>query len=733
MLDVRIAGLSGEMDYIPLAKFEVHTLEFIKATMPDTDGFFLEVLAVTVLTQTLVSEGSNNNANINNSNHRSLALDDESGLDVSFRVVGVVSNGVAPDDYDFKSLFGYGFKKHFKDYLQRLSSVDPFFANIVENDSRFGDGSFSSDRKRFVATIACSTIAFLIAVFASYYAIKKHLQNRRQSKDMILALPSDPYRTQSSSSSLEQQELPKIQDSTSLQLEIYPGAQADESSNPSPLVSALKACLEGDDTMMRLQESPMSPNTLEKGSGRRKSPFSRLSEGSEGIRKWLTPRRESFNRNVFSSAVEPEEERRQDPPQRARNPQSYSSASPVDPDARKASTTAVPGAAIIQPESRNKRQKKLAPEQAPYGRGFNLRTPMGSAVGSTAGSFFARMSGVFGKSGSPSNAGQNNITRSFAGASEPGIKVGPESEAGYSEVGGSHVMAPSSEPGYQMNFESKRRVFEGGQKQMKVAPYSAYPRPPRIESRRHKQMHGSRMQEEIDLPPEDDYNGAASEISISLNAYGDDEPAQLMGRTRDSDVDSRKRSRAYEEEDQYRLSEQMSEIRLTESSGGTLGAKVESSESYVPDSYGNSEAFGPSRSRSNSNYYDSHKETSRESLEKPFTLGARPMGASEQDQYQEKGSFDNYLAQRAGSYDVFAPSGPIGIVVDTTKNGPAVHSLKSTSPMLGLINPGDLIIALDDEDTRGMTAATLTRSMAKKSRQKERKITLLAMENISSL
>jgi len=81
-----------------------------------------------------------------------------------------------------------------------------------------------------------------------------------------------------------------------------------------------------------------------------------------------------------------------------------------------------------------------------------------------------------------------------------------------------------------------------------------------------------------------------------------------------------------------------------------------------------------------------------------------------------------------GLYDVFAPSGQIGIIVDTTKDGPAVHSLKSTSPMLGLINPGDLIVGLDDQDTRSMTAATLTRLMAKKASQKERKITLLALE-----
>jgi hypothetical protein len=109
----------------------------------------------------------------------------------------------------------------------------------------------------------------------------------------------------------------------------------------------------------------------------------------------------------------------------------------------------------------------------------------------------------------------------------------------------------------------------------------------------------------------------------------------------------------------------------------------------------------------------------RDTTGKTGYLGARPL---EEKKENDKSS------QRAGSYDVFAPPGPIGIVVDTSKDGPAVHSLKSTSPMLGLISPGDLIVALDDEDTSGMTAATLTRLMAKKSRQQERKITLISMD-----
>lgn len=116
------------------------------------------------------------------------------------------------------------------------------------------------------------------------------------------------------------------------------------------------------------------------------------------------------------------------------------------------------------------------------------------------------------------------------------------------------------------------------------------------------------------------------------------------------------------------------------------------------------------------------------------TLGAAPLSSSSADKEDEKKEEDHNknfhdIMQREGLYDVLAPSGALGIVVDTTKDGPAVHSLKQTSPMLGLINPGDLIVGLDNQDTRGMTAATLTRLMASKSQQKERKISLLAADN----
>lgn len=181
-----------------------------------------------------------------------------------------------------------------------------------------------------------------------------------------------------------------------------------------------------------------------------------------------------------------------------------------------------------------------------------------------------------------------------------------------------------------------------------------------------------------------------------------------------------------------KVQESSHEILLTRSMGGTLGA--EAFPISPSDMSSHAESFFDKilgKTRSHDRRHEAEQEevdvNSKNVNKLAGTLGARPLGYEEQAQLAEKSSFDSFL-RRGGLYDVFAPAGPIGIVVDTTREGPAVHSLKSSSPMLGLINPGDLIVGLDDDDTRGMTAATLTRLMAKKANQKERKITLLAAE-----
>jgi hypothetical protein len=74
--------------------------------------------------------------------------------------------------------------------------------------------------------------------------------------------------------------------------------------------------------------------------------------------------------------------------------------------------------------------------------------------------------------------------------------------------------------------------------------------------------------------------------------------------------------------------------------------------------------------------------------------------------------------------DCFAPPGKLQIVIHSTKDGPAVHTVKDGSSLEGEILPGDLIISVDNIDTRTCTAEEVMKMMASKGDQ-ERKITVL--------
>jgi hypothetical protein len=61
-----------------------------------------------------------------------------------------------------------------------------------------------------------------------------------------------------------------------------------------------------------------------------------------------------------------------------------------------------------------------------------------------------------------------------------------------------------------------------------------------------------------------------------------------------------------------------------------------------------------------------------------------------------------------------APPGKLGVVIDTTKNGPVVHQVKAGSPLEGIIFAGDRIIAIANIDTREMTVSNISQIMEAK-------------------
>ena len=77
--------------------------------------------------------------------------------------------------------------------------------------------------------------------------------------------------------------------------------------------------------------------------------------------------------------------------------------------------------------------------------------------------------------------------------------------------------------------------------------------------------------------------------------------------------------------------------------------------------------------------------------------------------------------------DCFAPPGKLNIIIQSTKDGPCVHSVYENSALAGQLFPGDLIIAVDNVDTRSMLADQVMKIMQAKN-SSQRKITVLHFE-----
>ena len=61
---------------------------------------------------------------------------------------------------------------------------------------------------------------------------------------------------------------------------------------------------------------------------------------------------------------------------------------------------------------------------------------------------------------------------------------------------------------------------------------------------------------------------------------------------------------------------------------------------------------------------------------------------------------------------IVAPAGKLGLVLRNTKDGPAIHTIKPTSPLEGKIFVGDRIVRVNSTDTTTLRAKELTKVMA---------------------
>lgn len=94
------------------------------------------------------------------------------------------------------------------------------------------------------------------------------------------------------------------------------------------------------------------------------------------------------------------------------------------------------------------------------------------------------------------------------------------------------------------------------------------------------------------------------------------------------------------------------------------------------------------------------------------------------------------LAQNAtnnfeSKFDIIAPPGKLGVIIDSRPGvGSAyVSDIKADSPIRGDLRLGDKLVAIDDEDVTRRKAVDISMMLARKSRQSERKITVMRSNN----
>lgn len=750
------------MDEFTLARFEIATLEFIRQAQPNTRGYEIDILAVTVLTQNVVHSviGSNETTSTgteseaSDSTRRGLQFapsDWDVALEVGFRTVGVVTSGRVPEGFKFEEVSEYGFETNFDQYLWQLGNSNEFFYPLrtVSNYQPESTGDQGQVSKApFVIAILFSLIAFGIAIVASWFAIRRHLAKQKNGKrrsnkyDKDFAYDNDNLHPTYSNSE-DEDKITYMPDASGIlpfgvsTTSRHAMPQDDEKSLESVGLTPRGAkCPGGFDDEIDDDNLPLqSPNTLEKGcvtagySGATCGTNFGLGGGPsiQIFKKWMTPRQSTENYSNVSKFSAASTAGRFDPPEN----EDHSKIADAKPSAGEVKTATSTKAGVITDEATvnpnflhdtaDDGQYTLPisffSKGTEYQSDFDAGTPMSSLAGSNgSSSFLFNIGKSFAGRNSSNGGGRLSETGGSIKLEEIATNPTIQETYAFSEITTRNSEAASAlfnnqRPGPSTRKSDPRRPKIPKKPDSKISyNATAYNTSPKngnnvrqaVAQIQQKQQEMQKQQaRKIPSPV---YNEASERGSLGSNAGTDAIEVTMGARSMDQADDSTNTgSSKNDSRSQNQYQKNQSQKANGDPEHGASSDLRRLNKPVRVSSFSANQNLG-------------------------FTLGARPLAESVEAQYASDKTTLSTAIGRPGTYDVYAPSGPIGIVVDTSKDGPCVHSLKSTSPMLGLISAGDLIIALDDEDTRGMTAAALTRLMAKKSRQRERKITLFSLD-----
>lgn len=99
--------------------------------------------------------------------------------------------------------------------------------------------------------------------------------------------------------------------------------------------------------------------------------------------------------------------------------------------------------------------------------------------------------------------------------------------------------------------------------------------------------------------------------------------------------------------------------------------------------------------------------------------------------FSDDNSFERMYGEEE-QFEIIAPPGKLGVVIDTPYNGekvPVVHAIKDTSILAERVRIGDKLLSVDGQDTKGMSAVTVSKMISAKSMEPQRRLVFLRSGN----
>jgi C-terminal processing protease CtpA/Prc len=97
------------------------------------------------------------------------------------------------------------------------------------------------------------------------------------------------------------------------------------------------------------------------------------------------------------------------------------------------------------------------------------------------------------------------------------------------------------------------------------------------------------------------------------------------------------------------------------------------------------------------------------------------LGRMGESLFADDASFEEQFAEPEERFDVVAPAGKLGMVIDTPNGGmPVVHAIKDTSVLANQVRVGDRLLSVDGEDCTAMTAMQVSKLISLKSEKPAR-------------